>query len=265
MDLNLQSANHALPWRVSGQVEQQVGPSVEWPGNDASRQDGDTEPNTAAQAATHDAGPKEPRMRGQVVPRANADELAALIARVMQQDEAALSELYAVMSGQVYAVALRFTRRVDAAEEVLQDTFWQIWRQAPRFDPARGTAVGWIMTIARSRALDTVRSVERDPVRTLRAISVDGIDIIGESAADPLDLLRDVRRDSLLHNALSALDPLRRQLIGLAFYRGLTHEEIASQTGLPLGTVKSHLRRALAALRQALGADLGVEDLGSAA
>lgn len=264
MDPNLECPKHDLPWRDSGQPEPEGGPLLEWLGNDAPREDGDTEPGPAGQAATNDDAPREMRQRGRVVSRANADELAALIARVMRQDEAALSELYASMSGQVYAVALRLTRRVDTAEEVLQDTFWQIWRQAPRFDPARGTAVGWIMTVARSRALDAVRSFARDPVRTLQAISVDGMEIVGGASADPLDLLSDVRRDSLLHGALAALDPLRRQLIGLAFYRGLTQEEIASQTGLPLGTVKSHLRRTLAALRQALGADLGVEDLGSA-
>ena len=92
------------------------------------------------------------------------EALAALVGRVMRQDEAALATLYEQLSGRVYAVALHITRQVACAEEVLQDTFWQIWRQAPRFDPQRGSAIAWVLTMARSRALDAARTLARGPV-----------------------------------------------------------------------------------------------------
>jgi RNA polymerase sigma-70 factor (ECF subfamily) len=190
-------------------------------------------------------------------------ELAQLIARVMRQDEAALSSLYEQLSGRVYAVAMHITRQVASAEEVLQDTFWQVWRQAPRFDPQRGTATAWVLTMARSRALDARRAPSRNPVEVLGHSMDDDIESADMLADDPLDLVAAMRRDSALHAALEALDPLRRQLISLAFFRGLTHDEIASHTGLPLGTVKSHVRRALAALQGALGSDLGPNTFGS--
>ncbi len=181
--------------------------------------------------------------------------LALLIARVMRQDEAALADLYEQLSGRVYALALHITRQVACAEEVMQDTFWQVWRHAPRFDPQRGSAMAWVLMIARSRALDALRARARDPVQ----FSQHGIDeedpMPDHTAHDPLDLLQAVRTGSALHAQLAKLDPLRRQLIALAFFRGMTQDEIAEHTGLPLGTVKSHFRRTLAALQAALGSD----------
>jgi RNA polymerase sigma-70 factor (ECF subfamily) len=166
--------------------------------------------------------------------------------------------LYEQLSGRVYAVALRITRQVASAEEVMQDTFWQVWRQAPRFDPQRGSAMAWVLMMARSRALDAIRARARDPVQTSLQ-SVDDEDPFADEAADdPLDLLHAVRRDGALHAHLAKLDPLRRQLIALAFFRGMTHDEIADHTGLPLGTVKSHFRRTLAALQAALGPDFSL-------
>jgi RNA polymerase sigma-70 factor (ECF subfamily) len=145
----------------------------------------------------------------------------------------------------------------------MQDTFWQVWRQAPRFDPQKGSATAWVLMMARSRALDAARARARDPVQA-SAHSVDDEDpFADEAAGDPLDLLQAVRRDGALHAQLAKLDPLRRQLISLAFFRGMTHDEIADHTGLPLGTVKSHFRRTLAALQSALGPDFSPTPAGS--
>lgn len=188
--------------------------------------------------------------------------LAALVGRVMHQDEAALAQLYQQLSGRVYAVAMRITRQVACAEEVLQDTFWQVWRQAPRFDAQRGSAIAWVLMMARSRALDALRSRARDPVQTSRQSVDDEAPFADNAADDPLDLLHAVQRGSALHAQLALLDPLRRQLIGLAFFRGMTHDEIADHTGLPLGTVKSHFRRTLAALQAALGPDFSASAAG---
>lgn len=175
------------------------------------------------------------------------------IARVIDQDQAALSFLYDHLLGQVYGLALRITRQVELAEEVVQMTFWQVWREAPRFDPERGSAQAWIMTIARSRALDKLRQVETHEV----TLADELLEIIPSPESEsPLALLSKEEHGQLLKAALMALEPLQRQLVSLAFWRGLSHEEIADMSALPLGTVKSHIRRALAILRQHLDAEL---------
>jgi RNA polymerase sigma-70 factor, ECF subfamily len=197
-----------------------------------------------------------------VAAAADEPQLRAWVAAIVRQDaagEQALAALYTALSGRVFSLALRFTRDVGLAEEVTEDTFWQIWRQAPRFDASRGPAIAWVLMMARSRALDATRAKSRDAAVPL------GDDVMELAqahhaeqhldAADPGDLLANVQASSKLHSALEALEPLPRQLIALAFFRGLTHEEIAEQLTLPLGTVKSHIRRTLAALRSVLGAD----------
>lgn len=183
--------------------------------------------------------------------RAVAEEgrLQAWVARVVHQDEQALAEIYEFMAGRVYGLALRITRHAQTAEEVTEDAFWQIWRQAPRFDAARGSVTAWILTITRSRALDALR--RRDPAEPLDEHHL--ADLPGGS--DPQDLLAAVQRQHRLHAALRMLDPLPRQLLALAFFRGLSHEEIAEHMRLPLGTVKSHIRRTLQRLRDFLAAE----------
>lgn len=182
-------------------------------------------------------------------PAADDARLLAVVARVVRQDEQALAELYDALAGRVYGLALRIVRQVQTAEEVTEDTFWQIWRQAPRFDPLRGSVTAWVLTIARSRALDAVR--RRDPAEPLDEERL--ATVAGDS--DPQDLLQALQQQHRLHAALGTLDAVPRQLLALAFFRGLSHEEIANQMSMPLGTVKSHIRRALLRLRDLLGSD----------
>jgi RNA polymerase sigma-70 factor (ECF subfamily) len=187
-----------------------------------------------------------------------ADSLPTLITKVMHQDEQALASLYARLGGAVFSLALQITRNTASAEEVLQDVFWQIWRQAPRFDSTRGSVPAWVLTIARSRSLDAVRSHMRTPQSQAQASETLDHCIASEDAG-PHDLLFAAQQGSALQAALEKLDPLRRQLVSLSFYRGLTQQEIAEQTGMPLGTVKSHLRRSLLTLRESLGTDVAPE------
>lgn len=195
-------------------------------------------------------------------PTANEVQLQVWLARVVRQDEAALADLYRATVGRVYGLALRIVRNPALAEEVAEDVFWQVWRQAPRFDPQRGTALAWVLTIARSRALDAVRARTRAQADTVSAEALgDALDaqrLHTDLVDNPHDLLESVQSHAQLHGALRQLEAVPRQLVALAFFKGLTHEEIAGQTGLPLGTVKSHIRRALVALRKWLtpgGAD----------
>ena len=180
---------------------------------------------------------------------ADGGALSALLTRIAGGDEAALEALYDATSSRVHGLVLRILRNPAAAEEVTGDVFFQVWRQAPRFDPARGQPLAWILTIARSRALDQLR---RDDPALLHPEPATLLDAEPHDEAGPQDLLGACQDNAVLHRALAALDPLPRQLIALVFFRGLTHEEVAAHAGLPLGTVKSHVRRALLNLRGAL-------------
>ena len=226
-----------------------IGQNAPMPEIDQSRELDEADEHEPSAATT--AGEPGPTM-GESRPRrpfADEERLQDWIARMVRQDQQALGELYETMAGRVYGLALRITRHVQTAEEVTEDAFWQVWRQAPRFDATRGSAVTWILTITRSRALDALR--RSDPAEPLDEECLADL----QAGSDPQDLLAAVQREHRLHAALRNLDPLPRQLVALAFFRGLSHEEIASQTSLPLGTVKSHIRRALLRLRQLLGAD----------
>jgi len=193
-------------------------------------------------------------------PDAGEVRLRAWIADIARGDEQALGRLYDETLGRVHGVALRITRNRQAAEEVTADVYWQVWRQAARYDAARGSALAWILTIARSRALDSLRRADDaeshpEPETLLESET--------SAETDPQDLCAATQRNHALHAVMAQLDALPRQLLALAFFRGLTHEEIAAQTTLPLGTVKSHIRRALAALRDALGSNPEAMELSS--
>ena len=124
------------------------------------------------------------------------------------------------------------------------------WANAARYDPERGGVLGWLIMLCRSRSLDRLR-------RRRAAAGIDAArleDVHGVSDAQPDQLLSMMQQHSTVHAALSKLTPEKRRLVSLAFLHDLSHQQIARMTGLPLGTIKSHLRRALAQLREALEA-----------
>jgi RNA polymerase sigma-70 factor, ECF subfamily len=213
-----------------------------WPPGQA-----ESEPGEPPDAEADEARPGSPHL-AEPTPEA----LTALLERIARQDEGALEALYEATAGRVYGMALRILRNAENAEEATEEVFFQVWRQAARFDPARGRPLGWLLTLARSRALDQLRrrdeAVSHPEPETLHPEEPEG----EADSRDPQDLLAATRAYRSLHLALAALEPLPRQMVALAFFRGLTHEEIANHTALPLGTVKSHIRRALAVLRAAL-------------
>ena len=192
-------------------------------------------------------------------PALSDERLAEWIESIVDHDERALTALYDATLTRVYSIVLRLVRRPALAEEVLEDTYFQVWRQAARCDPARGRPLTWLLGMARSRAIDAVRREARFQHETLDDDAV--AELPGNSVAHD-DLLDVARGHADLHHALMLLNAQPRQLVALAFFRGLSHEEIASQTCLPLGTVKSQIRRALVTLRQVLG-DGGVRALAS--
>lgn len=179
--------------------------------------------------------------------------MQAWVTAIAGHDEQALAQLYEITLSRVYGLALRITRNPQAAEEVSEDVYWQVWREASRFDSQRGNVIAWLLTIARSRALDYLRKEDsallcEEPELLLMNQSADD--------GDPQDLLSTTQKNRILNQALQQLEPIQRQLVAMAFFRGLTHEEITTFTGMALGTVKSHIRRALKHLHDALKKDL---------
>jgi RNA polymerase sigma-70 factor (ECF subfamily) len=184
-------------------------------------------------------------------------QLEAWIAGIVDHDERALLALYEATLSRVYGLVLRLVRRAQLAEEVAEEVYFQVWRQAPRFDPERGRPLTWLLGMARSRAIDAIRRESRFQHEELDEQAT----VLATPAAESGDeLLAVAQGHAELHRALLLLKPQPRQLVALAFFNGLSHEEIASQTSLPLGTVKSQIRRALITLREALG-DTGAHAL----
>ena len=170
------------------------------------------------------------------------EALAGIVARRQE----ALARFYDETVSRVYGLALRITARSDAAEEIAADVYMQVWNQAGRFDQGRGCVLAWLLTICRSRAIDYLRRA--DQAESWAAPP----EAEGSAADDPQDLLMALESGRAVAVALEALPPLQRQMLALAFFRGLTHEDIARHFPLPLGTVKTHIRKALAGLRKSL-------------
>jgi RNA polymerase sigma factor (sigma-70 family) len=182
---------------------------------------------------------------------AGTNELVVLLAQVARHDRDAFARLYDDTAARVYGLVLRIVRQPEAAEEVTSDVYMQIWQQAARFDIARGSPLAWMLTIARSRALDSLR--RRDPAEAHADPTLLQASVVAD---DPADLLQSVNRNNLLYQAIAELPPNARQLLSLAFFRGLSHQEIANHTGMPLGTVKTAIRNALQSLQPRLAVAL---------
>jgi RNA polymerase sigma-70 factor (ECF subfamily) len=179
----------------------------------------------------------------------DADGEEGLLQRVARGDEAAFERLYDLVAPLVHGVVLGVVRNPALAEEVTQEVLVEAWRTAPRFDPARGSARSWLLTMARRRAVDRVRSVQasvdRDAAAGARGVERD-VDVVSEAVEIRLEQ-QQVRR------CLDGLTGLQREAVSLAFYRGHTHREVAHLLDVPLGTVKTRLRDGLIRLRDCLG------------
>jgi len=175
----------------------------------------------------------------------------ALVARMAEEDQEALSALYDRHRGLIFALALRILGDRAEAEEVLSDVFFQAWRSAAGFDPLRGSVTAWLVMLCRSRAIDRLRrrAARREPARP-----EDVPTATTASGAREMDEAVEARmhRDRIV-SALGALSAEQRDALDLAYYGGFSHAEIAARLGQPLGTVKSRIRQALLTLRKNLG------------
>ena len=181
--------------------------------------------------------------------RSADDHLDALLLRRMAEgDERALGSLYDRWSQRAYAVVARLLDEADA-EEVVEQTFWQVWRDAGQFRSERGTVGGWVMVIARSRALERRRSRSRTQRLRQTLVREQSVSTLTSGAPCPeQSAVTNQTRETVLR-AIEALPDPQREAVALAFLTGLTHAEIADRTGNPLGTVKTRIRAALTRLR----------------
>jgi RNA polymerase sigma-70 factor (ECF subfamily) len=167
-------------------------------------------------------------------------QAASLIRRLTRGDHEALGQFYDLYAGLVNGLALRILRDRAEAEDAVQEVFVQVWQQAARFDPARGTAEAWLCTMARTRALDRLRrrsSRREDPE-------------LGDAGSIEAPMTEDALA---VRAALDALPQDLRKALELAYYEGLTQSEIAERLSEPLGTVKTRIRTAMIRLRSVLG------------
>ena len=176
-------------------------------------------------------------------------ETSALITRIAAGDRDAFSRFYDLLAPTAFGLIRRVLRDPEAAAEVLQEVFWQVWREASQYDPRRGTPEAWLVMRAKTRAIDRLRSIRRRD-RTFVA-PVD--ESVARSSDEPAENPGVVAEDrSLVQTALAQLPEPQRRVIELAFFDGLTQSEIAIRLGEPLGTVKTRARLGLERLRGAL-------------
>jgi RNA polymerase sigma-70 factor (ECF subfamily) len=181
-------------------------------------------------------------------------DLISLVERVATGDQSALAELYDATNRLIYSLVLRVLVDMSSAEEALIDVYTQVWRQAASYDATRGAPLAWMATIARSRAIDRLRSGWQDQRRK------ESLDVLGDAPANgssPEESAAASERQRFIREALNLLTPEQRRVIELAYYSGLTHSEIAEKLNLPLGTVKTRTRLGMMKLREALAPLLG--------
>ena len=174
-------------------------------------------------------------------------DLAELLRRVAAGDRAAFATLYKLTQAKLYGVIARILVRSDIAGEVLQEAYVRIWQKASDFDPARGSPIAWMATIARNRALDEVRRV--------KPASLEDMPEGFEPAAEEIDPLASRERGeklAALMRCLSQLDDEKRRIVLLAYYRGASREALAKRFTRPEPTIKTWLRRSLAQLKDCL-------------
>ena len=186
--------------------------------------------------------------RSEQEPAERADAgLDTLLTQVAKGDQAAFEALYDQLSASVYGLIRKVLRNPSQAEEVTQEVLLEVWRTASRFDPARGSASTWVLTIAHRRAIDRVRAEEAATAREQRSAEVPAaVDEVAESVEASMDAER-------LRRCLAGLTELQRESITLAYYGGYSYAQVAALLDTALGTIKTRIRDGMTRLRACLG------------
>ena len=187
-------------------------------------------------------------------------DLSRLLARSALGDRAAFATLYERTSSHLFAVVLRINRDRAQAEDILQEVYVNVWRAASSFDAAQSQPLTWLTSIARNRAIDSLRRIQTQPRTRGPSPAAEGresededvYDNVADEAPGPVDLLSRAAEARSLAACMDKLSATQRQSVALAFFQGLSHAEVAAQMRQPLGTIKSWVRRSLAALKSCL-------------
>jgi RNA polymerase sigma-70 factor (ECF subfamily) len=178
--------------------------------------------------------------------------LEQLLRRSATGDEVAFADLYDAVSARLFGIVRRVVRDLAQSEEVTQESFLEIWKHSARFDPSKGSALSWMLTIAHRKAVDRVRSAEAARRRD-DGYGAGNQDVTHDSTAEAVVERLDAER---VHRALDTLTRAQRQALELAYLSGYTHTEVATMLDLPLGTAKTRIRDGLIRLRDTLGVTL---------
>src|SRR5262245_37610092 len=177
-----------------------------------------------------------------------------LIRRMASKDADALAAFYDRYNRVAFGLILRIVGNRSDAEDVLVDVFWQVWQQSPRYDSSRGKPIAWLLTIARTRAIDCLRSSNRQPVESSGGAGENPEGLRNPSPEPDPFVAADTRRG--VQEALQTLSEQQRIPIEMAYFQGMSHTEIASALGQPLGTIKDRIRTGMLHLRKRLKAYL---------
>jgi RNA polymerase sigma-70 factor (ECF subfamily) len=177
---------------------------------------------------------------------------SSLLHRVAQGDEQAFEELYGRSSPVLYALVLRILHDPDEAAEVLQDLYRDVWRKAGSYDAQRGSPMAWLVTMARSRAIDRLRSAATQTQRETDSIEDMLTGDLPDRAPDPFEIRADQEQRELVAKAMAELPAAQQEALELAFYGGLTHTQIAARLNQPVGTIKTRIKLGLDKLKAAL-------------
>ena len=175
--------------------------------------------------------------------------LIALLQRVALKDESALKSLYDACAGKLYGLALRVLSQRESAEDALQDAFLTIWRMAPEYSASLSPPMAWMGLIVRSRSLDLMRRRVAARSHLTQELDADLADTLQTDDPTPMDIAEASEQAWALNQCLSRMESKQCELVKLAYMRDLSHSELAAHTQLPLGTVKTWIRRGLDQLR----------------
>jgi RNA polymerase sigma-70 factor (ECF subfamily) len=202
-----------------------------------------TEASVACDAGVVESGERDD------VDDATAVDLDTLLALTARGDQAAFSELYDNTAARVLGLVRRVMIDPAQSEEITQEVFLEIWQSAPRFDPNKGRASTWIMTMAHRRAIDRIRSAQASRNRD-RAVGIRDLPTAYDQVAETVEVRVEHER---VEQAMSKLSDAQREAVTLAYFGGYTQSEVAEMLGIPLGTAKTRMRDAMIRLRRELG------------
>ena len=184
--------------------------------------------------------------------RATSSIDPALLANIVKGDQQAFTQLYDHSSTLLYTLAFRILGDRDEADELLQDVYLEVWRKVARYDIGRGTPIAWLITLTRSRAIDRLRARTVRGKSATTAMDAKGSSRVADLGPSPYETQADQELRIAVGNAITSLPAAQQQAIELAYYEGLSHNEIAARLNQPLGTVKTRIKLGMSKLRESL-------------